>query len=1145
MNIRLLALVGTMGLVGVSAGSAADLVLAEGGKTEYQIVVPDSLLSPVISNCLEKTARLVQTAFKANGADVPVVPESGRDPGRPGIYLGNTAFARTNGIDATRFKDWAYACKAVGRDVIVAGCDKAPTIKDAGASGQRLMPVLGTAKAAADFLRQYAGTRFLYPATKPWSAPLSDANLLDSPCLEFLKTWRIAIPSDLDVRKEPFLVFNTGSPKEGFYEVANNLFPVCDRMPLAHTYELAIPLSKYVTTHPEYFALIDGKRIGNTNDWSTAQYCISNPEVQELFYQWAAQSFSKGYQSLFILQTDGFRPCQCEKCRNLYGTGNDWGEKLWIFHRDLAERLHHSYPDRQVMLEPYSVTKTLPKTFKSFPPNVVISTCMSSPESFARLNEYKGIGGFLVDLQYWGGYHLANGYVTPTRTPRFLETQARMFSQQHVIGACRDGVSEVYGLEGPVYYVFGRLYDDPATNSAQELMSEFCGAAFGGAAEPMEQFYADLYHGIESYASVLGIGCPSWVYKDIKGQSRKYLTDSFQIIGFLYTPDLLATLEAELVQAERLADTRKVKCRLALVRLEFDYLKSLATVVHLSDAYRMQPTRVLRDVLLDAIDSRNALIASYYSTKNPAETKPIPGWSEMQPFGGLSPNHVTLKYDMYLSKYKDTPLNWNTQEMRNAPLSGTKSMIARSAVGPILLNSAVWAKSTAQELRRMPGAKEALTCKTVLRALFDSDSLYLRFECELPDHKVDQQELLDLVIAPLGTREKFYHFTVGPQPESKYDAANGFIVDGIDPRYGKDDPDWSGDWTSTNALDSATNRWLALLRIPFGTLGVEPPVRGKVWLGNFGRVHHDGSNSVERSIWSAQVDTKEVTARDGLGEIIFQGRDRQVGIQPMNFPQDFALAMKLYETGEIDDAQDAFLKLTNTAPTPQKTAECLRYAAYSLNRQKQYDEAILLAKTIELKPVSLHCRMQMMLARQNPKELVGMLKDEDISQWPDPLAGEGFYQRGCAYRDLGNLQAAVDDLSRAVEHPSPLSMVAAQCLGEVYEKLKNDAKALDFYGKVLAKDNLKGGPYHTSSGMAMCRILLRQGHYAEALAALAKVNDTGIGKMRILEAYGDIYRAQGKDADALAKYNEAAAVSDLPQKCRDALNQKISLISAK
>jgi len=74
---------------------------------------------------------------------------------------------------------------------------------------------------------------------------------------------------------------------------------------------------------------------------------------------------------------------------------------------------------------------------------------------------------------------------------------------------------------------------------------------------------------------------------------------------------------------------------------------------------------------------------------------------------------------------------------------------------------------------------------------------------------------------------------------------------------------------------------------------------------------------------------------------------------------------------------------------------------------------------------------------------------------------------------------------------------------------------------------------------------VRQGQHDEALATLEQVNDVSVATMRILEAYGDVYLAQGKESEALGKYNEAANVTDLPQVYRDELNKQIAKISLK
>lgn len=50
------------------------------GTADYQIVVLDSLETAALTECMNQTARLVQTAFLARAVDVGVVTESQRNP---------------------------------------------------------------------------------------------------------------------------------------------------------------------------------------------------------------------------------------------------------------------------------------------------------------------------------------------------------------------------------------------------------------------------------------------------------------------------------------------------------------------------------------------------------------------------------------------------------------------------------------------------------------------------------------------------------------------------------------------------------------------------------------------------------------------------------------------------------------------------------------------------------------------------------------------------------------------------------------------------------------------------------------------------------------------------------------------------------
>ena len=855
--------------------SAADLTLLEAGKSDYQIVVPNTLETPVLTDCLAQTARLLQAAFKAGGAEVSVVKEAERDASKPALLLGNTRFAQEHGFATAQLRDWSYVHRVIGRDVIIAGNDQPSRTP----SDNRRRPNwdrVGTAKAAVDFARQYMGVRFLYPDLPGYTQVSGAAkiDLINSPAIEFLPQNTITLPEALNVMKTPLLRVNTAHPAgASFYDLAHNRFPRVDEMFGGHTWERAIPGETF-ETHPEFFAFISGARL--KPEGGRAQYCLSNPEVQERIYRDLTQWLDKGYTSVDLGQPDGFRECQCEKCEALYGTGKDWSEKIWIFNRNTAERVEKSHPGRQIMMMSYILTAGPPKTFTKFPANTCIMLTGTNEEDIAPWHGIEVPRGFTGYVYNWCP-NLGTRY-TPMRTPGYIELQAKRVAENRIQSLYRDGPGQLFGLEGPVMYTMGRMFDDPTNLHARDLIVEYCDAAFvnKSIAFYMRAFYEDLYNAIALYSDHLGTRMDLWTFKSLPtdARARKTVTDPFQLIAFLYPPKLLASLEASLSQSEKLATAAKVKTRLALVRCEFDYLKHFARVVHLHQAYQMMPDAGSMNRLLDAIDARNAFLATLYIKGHQKE------WSHVLfPFSGHDINHLRLAHDGYQEPYASTCFNWNTKDMRNTPPPGAKKLSVAKATARLTLDSPEWQGAAAHELSLMPPL-HTLPRKTTIRLLYDEQALHIRAEAEIGDDMkygaynrdrvLTQQEAFDVYLAPQPTQPLYYRFTQGANAASKYDALNGRITDVMDPRHGKDDPTWNGEWSSTTRVDAAAKRWHAHLVIPYSVLGVEPPAKGTAWRANFGRNHALPREQVDRALWSSSLSSMSMDDPAVMGEIVFE-----------------------------------------------------------------------------------------------------------------------------------------------------------------------------------------------------------------------------------------------------------------------------------
>jgi predicted negative regulator of RcsB-dependent stress response len=650
---------------GLTLDDWSQLMLAARNKTDYQVVLPDAYAAPEIGHWLTNAALLVQTAFKTNGFDMAVVSESRRDPEKPGIFLGDTAFARNHGVKVGGLAGWSYVHKVAGSNVILAGLD-APwraTPPPNGWRGVEGHPRLGTVKAVTAFLREYAGTRFLYPTATG---------------IEYLPVSWIAVPAGLDRTNTPMVQFNFGGyTRRDVYSIANNYFFPVDGEIGVHTWDRAIPAATFRETNPEYFALINNQRCclvkSYTGRW-TEQYCIGNPQVRELIYRDLLAKADRGYRMVGLGQPDGFQPCQCEECGKLYGTGDDWGEKIWILHRDLAERLLKDRPDRKLVIISYGQTWGPPKTFKTFPKNVMIMWCRMTPELLEKWSAVGVPGGTIGYLYIWGTYNLL-GY-TAQRSPVEIAALVRKFQALGLTGLHLDGSDTAFGMEGPNYYLFGRLFDDPATLQTGDVLEEFYEGAFREAATSMRRFYDTLYHAIQ-FASDM-----PYTYDDAYGRKRSFLRGDdhkMKLMAFLYSPEVLAELETHLSQAEKKAISPKVKARLALVRLEFDYARHIATVAHLHNAYRVAPDSSSYALLLDAVDHWHGFLARMYVRNRDGSgdgwmpgmrRSVLPDWPDFQPFLGHSRHAVALT-----RFYADTPLNWDTAALRKnamaaAPAAG-------------------------------------------------------------------------------------------------------------------------------------------------------------------------------------------------------------------------------------------------------------------------------------------------------------------------------------------------------------------------------------------------------------------------------------------------------------------------------------------
>ena len=99
-------------------GRQNPLVIVENGKSDYRIVLPDVETSPadLTPRNLMECAKLLQECIReSTGAELEIVREGKNGSVKPGIYLGNTVFARSNGVKLSSMKQCSIFVKRLER----------------------------------------------------------------------------------------------------------------------------------------------------------------------------------------------------------------------------------------------------------------------------------------------------------------------------------------------------------------------------------------------------------------------------------------------------------------------------------------------------------------------------------------------------------------------------------------------------------------------------------------------------------------------------------------------------------------------------------------------------------------------------------------------------------------------------------------------------------------------------------------------------------------------------------------------------------------------------------------------------------------------------------------------------------------------
>lgn len=343
---------------------------------------------------------------------------------------------------------------------------------------------------------------------------------------------------------------------------AENLGGKTQQQLINHSFHALVPYGTYGESHPEYYALVEGKRDTNTHGGGP-QLCVTNPEVIEVAATSAIQQLTDRPEAtnISVSQADTAAYCRCETCETLNeAEGTPMGSQL-TFVNAVAERIEEAHPHVKVGTLAYWYTRKPPKTVTPRH-NVQIQLCsiecctlhaIDNPDceqNQAFCQDTNEWGKICDDIWIWNYNTNFRSYDLPFPNLRSMEPNVRYFLNNNAKGVFMQANGN--GLTGEFSdlrnYLISHLIWDPHLDAAA-LLSEFVNLHYEAAAPPILEYVNFLHDNVE--AKGLHPRCfPTPEDVGLDAESSQTIFDYFQqALVLAVEPEIRARVEKASIPA--------------------------------------------------------------------------------------------------------------------------------------------------------------------------------------------------------------------------------------------------------------------------------------------------------------------------------------------------------------------------------------------------------------------------------------------------------------------------------------------------------------------------------------------------------------------------------------------------------------------
>ena len=279
-----------------------------------------------------------------------------------------------------------------------------------------------------------------------------------------------------------------------------------------HTMQYLLPIEKYYDKHPEYFALVKGKR-----DKETYQPCFSNPDVLRICTN-ELRSIMRLHPQIDIFEISGldnWRECECESCSKEKKRRGSYSDLLLSFVNSVSDRLKDEFPNKRIEYLAYQNSRSLPHSVKPHK-NVVVRFCssgichthgLSSCETDKSKQLYEDLIGWkklTKELYIWDYASNFAWYNIPYPNLYALQDNLQLYNYLGVKGVFLEG--NHYSKKGEFYalkiYVLTKLLWNP-NQDIDALVDDFIYHYYGSSAREIRQYFNLIYTAVKDNTHLL------------------------------------------------------------------------------------------------------------------------------------------------------------------------------------------------------------------------------------------------------------------------------------------------------------------------------------------------------------------------------------------------------------------------------------------------------------------------------------------------------------------------------------------------------------------------------------------------------------------------------------------------------------------